>query len=152
MSVSVQQEDFDIATEIAALTRGRHQVGALATFTGLVRDMNDGSGVQAMTLEHYPGMTETALEEIVEQARGRWDVDGIRVIHRFGRLMPGDQIVFVAVTSAHRGESFAACEFIMDFLKTRAPFWKREETPQGARWVDARDSDDSAAERWEQEK
>lgn len=152
MSVSVQQEDFDIATEIAALTRGRHQVGALATFTGLVRDMNDGSGVQAMTLEHYPGMTETALEEIIEQARGRWDVDGIRVIHRFGRLMPGDQIVFVAVTSAHRGESFAACEFIMDFLKTRAPFWKREETPQGARWVDARDSDDSAAERWEQEK
>ena len=152
MSVSVQQEDFDIATEIAALTRGRHQVGALATFTGLVRDMNDGSGVQAMTLEHYPGMTETALEEIIDQARGRWDVDGIRVIHRFGRLMPGDQIVFVAVTSAHRGESFAACEFIMDFLKTRAPFWKREETPQGARWVDARDSDDSAAERWEQEK
>lgn len=152
MSVSVQQEDFDIAAEIATLTKGRHQVGALATFTGLVRDMNDGSGVQAMTLEHYPGMTETALEEIVEQARGRWDVDGVRVIHRFGRLMPGDQIVFVAVTSAHRGESFAACEFIMDFLKTRAPFWKREETPEGARWVDARDADDSAAERWEQGK
>lgn len=152
MSVSVQQQDFDIAAEIATLTKGRHQVGALATFTGLVRDMNDGSGVQAMTLEHYPGMTETALREIVEQARGRWDVDGVRVIHRFGRLMPGDQIVFVAVTSAHRGESFAACEFIMDFLKTRAPFWKREETPEGARWVDARDADDSAAERWEQTK
>lgn len=152
MSVSVQEQDFDIAAEIAALTRGRHQVGALATFTGLVRDMNDGSGVQAMTLEHYPGMTENALEEIVEQARGRWDVDGVRVIHRFGRLMPGDQIVFVAVTSAHRGEAFAACEFIMDFLKTRAPFWKREETPEGARWVDARDADDSAAERWEQGK
>lgn len=152
MSVSVQQQDFDIAAEIAALTRGRHQVGALATFTGLVRDMNDGSGVHAMTLEHYPGMTENALEEIVEQARGRWDVDGVRVIHRFGRLMPGDQIVFVAVTSAHRGEAFAACEFIMDFLKTRAPFWKREETPEGARWVDARDADDSAAERWEQDK
>lgn len=152
MSVSVQQQDFDIAAEIATLTKGRHQVGALATFTGLVRDMNDGSGVQAMTLEHYPGMTETALEEIVEHARGRWDVDGVRVIHRFGRLMPGDQIVFVAVTSAHRGESFAACEFIMDFLKTRAPFWKREETPEGARWVDARDADDSAAERWEQGK
>jgi molybdopterin synthase catalytic subunit len=152
MSVSVQQQDFDIGAEISALTRGRHQVGALATFTGLVRDMNDGSGVQAMTLEHYPGMTENALEEIVEQARGRWDLDGVRVIHRFGRLMPGDQIVFVAVTSAHRGESFAACEFIMDFLKTRAPFWKREETPEGARWVDARDADDSAAERWEQGK
>lgn len=152
MSVSVQEQDFDIGAEISALTRGRHQVGALATFTGLVRDMNDGSGVQAMTLEHYPGMTENALEEIVEQARGRWDVDGVRVIHRFGRLMPGDQIVFVAVTSAHRGEAFAACEFIMDFLKTRAPFWKREETPEGARWVDARDSDDSAAERWEQGK
>lgn len=150
MSVSVQEQDFDIGAEISALTRGRHQVGALATFTGLVRDMNDGSGVHAMTLEHYPGMTENALEEIVEQARARWDVDGVRVIHRFGRLMPGDQIVFVAVTSAHRGEAFAACEFIMDFLKTRAPFWKREETPEGARWVDARDSDDSAAERWEQ--
>ena len=152
MSVSVQQEDFDIGAEITALTRGRHQVGALATFTGLVRDINDGSGVHAMTLEHYPGMTENALEEIVEQARGRWEVDGVRVIHRFGRLMPGDQIVFVAVTSAHRGEAFAACEFIMDFLKTRAPFWKREETPEGARWVDAREADDSAAERWEQGK
>jgi molybdopterin synthase catalytic subunit len=149
MSVSVQQEDFDIGAEISALTKGRHQVGALATFTGLVRDVNDGSGVHAMTLEHYPGMTENALQEIVAQARDRWDVDGVRVIHRFGRLMPGDQIVFVAVTSAHRGESFAACEFIMDFLKTRAPFWKREETPDGARWVDARDTDDSAAERWE---
>ncbi|AUN95271.1 molybdopterin synthase catalytic subunit MoaE [Pseudazoarcus pumilus] len=152
MSVSVQEQDFDIGAEISALTRGRHQVGALATFTGLVRDMNDGSGVHAMTLEHYPGMTETALEEIVAQARGRWDLDGVRVIHRFGRLEPGEQIVFVAVTSAHRGEAFAACEFIMDFLKTRAPFWKREETPEGARWVDAREADDSAAERWEQGK
>jgi len=152
MSVSVQEQDFDIGAEISALTRGRHQVGALATFTGLVRDMNDGSGVHAMTLEHYPGMTETALEEIVAQARGHWDLDGVRVIHRFGRLEPGEQIVFVAVTSAHRGEAFAACEFIMDFLKTRAPFWKREETPEGARWVDAREADDSAAERWEQGK
>ena len=152
MSVSVQEQDFDIGAEISALTRGRHQVGALATFTGLVRDMNDGSGVHAMTLEHYPGMTETALEEIVAQARGRWDLDGVRVIHRFGRLEPGEQIVFVAVTSAHRGEAFAACEFIMDFLKTRAPFWKREETPEGARWDDAREADDSAAERWEQGK
>ena len=152
MSVSVQQQDFDIGAEVRALTAGRPQIGAVATFTGLVRDINDGSGVHAMTLEHYPGMTENALEEIVEQARGRWDIDGVRVIHRYGRLLPGDQIVFVAVTSAHRGEAFAACEFIMDFLKTRAPFWKREETPQGARWVDARDADDSAAERWEQGK
>src|SRR5690554_606441 len=149
MSVSVQQQDFDVGAEISALTRGRHQVGALATFTGLVRDMNVGTGVKAMTLEHYPGMTERALEEIVEQARGRWSVEGVRVIHRFGRLGPGDQIVFVAVTSAHRGEAFAACEFIMDYLKTRAPFWKREETPEGARWVDARESDGAAARRWE---
>ena len=149
MSVSVQQRDFDIGAEVRALTAGRHQVGAVATFTGLVRDMNDGSGVHAMTLEHYPGMTENALQEIVEQARGRWELDGVRVIHRYGRLMPGDQIVFVGVTSAHRGDAFAACEFIMDFLKTRAPFWKREETPEGARWVDAREADDSAAERWE---
>lgn len=149
MSVSVQQQDFDIGAEVRALTAGRHQVGAVATFTGLVRDINDGSGVHAMTLEHYPGMTENALQEIVEQARGRWELDGVRVIHRYGRLLPGDQIVFVGVTSAHRGDAFAACEFIMDFLKTRAPFWKREETPEGARWVDARDADDSAAERWE---
>lgn len=152
MSVSVQQQDFDVGTEISALTRGRHQVGALATFTGLVRDMNVGTGVKAMTLEHYPGMTERALEEIVEQARGRWSVEGVRVIHRFGRLEPGDQIVFVAVTSAHRGEAFAACEFIMDYLKTRAPFWKREETPEGARWVDARESDGAAARRWEKDR
>ena len=152
MSVSVQQQDFDVGAEISALTRGRHQVGALATFTGLVRDMNVGTGVKAMTLEHYPGMTERALEEIVEQARGRWSVEGVRVIHRFGRLDPGDQIVFVAVTSAHRGEAFAACEFIMDYLKTRAPFWKREETPEGARWVDARESDGAAARRWEKDR
>lgn len=152
MSVSVQQQDFDVGAEISALTRGRHQVGALATFTGLVRDMNVGTGVKAMTLEHYPGMTERALEEIVEQARGRWSVEGVRVIHRFGRLEPGDQIVFVAVTSAHRGEAFAACEFIMDYLKTRAPFWKREETPEGARWVDARESDGAAARRWEKDR
>lgn len=151
MSVSVQQQDFDAGAEVSALTKGRHQVGALVTFTGLVRDMNAGSGVEAMTLEHYPGMTERALEEIVEQARGRWEVDGARVIHRFGRLEPGDQIVFVAITSAHRGEAFAACEFIMDYLKTRAPFWKREETPEGARWVDARESDGAAAQRWEKD-
>lgn len=150
MSVSVQSEDFDVGTEIDALTRGRHEVGAVATFVGLVRDRNDGSGVQAMTLEHYPGMTERALEDILTEARGRWQILTARIIHRYGRLEPGERIVFVGVTSPHRGDSFAACEFIMDYLKTRAPFWKREETPDGARWVDARESDDSAASRWDQ--
>jgi molybdopterin synthase catalytic subunit len=149
MSVSVQQADFDVGGEIAALSQGRHEVGAVASFVGLVRDVSSGSDVSAMTLEHYPGMTEKSLEEIVDQARARWSLYAVRVIHRFGRLEPGDRIVFVGVAGAHRGESFAACEFIMDYLKTRAPFWKREETPQGAHWVDARDSDDSAAARWE---
>lgn len=150
MTVSVQAEDFDVAAEIAALSAGRNEVGAVATFLGLVRDVSGGSNVAAMTLEHYPGMTENSLEEIVEQARARWSLYGVRVIHRFGRLEPGERIVFVGVAGAHRGEAFAACEFIMDYLKTRAPFWKLEETPEGARWVDARDSDDSAAARWEQ--
>jgi molybdopterin synthase catalytic subunit len=147
--VSVQHEDFDVGAEIARLGEGRRDVGAVASFVGLVRDANDGSGVRAMTLEHYPGMTERALEEIVEQAKARWSLLAVRVIHRHGRLEPADRIVFVGVASAHRGEAFAACEFIMDYLKTRAPFWKCEETPQGARWVDARESDDSAAARWE---
>lgn len=150
MSVSVQQEDFDTGAEIAALSAGRNEVGAVASFVGLVRDMSGSSHVGAMTLEHYPGMTERSLEEIVEQARARWTLYAVRVIHRFGRLEPGEQIVFVGVAGAHRGESFAACEFIMDYLKTQAPFWKLEETPEGARWVDARESDDSAAARWEQ--
>ena len=150
MTVSVQAEDFDVAAEIAALSAGRNEVGAVATFLGLVRYVSGGSNVAAMTLEHYPGMTEKSLEEIVEQACARWSLYGVRVIHRFGRLEPGDRIVFVGVAGAHRGEAFAACEFIMDYLKTRAPFWKLEETPEGARWVDARDSDDSAAARWEQ--
>lgn len=155
MSVSVQEADFDAGAEIAALSAGREDVGAVASFVGLVRaDKAAGVGagdtaVQAMTLEHYPGMTEKALEAIVAEARGRWDIYGVRVIHRVGRLLPGDRIVFVAVSSAHRGEAFAACEFIMDYLKTRAPFWKKEETPEGGRWVDARDSDDHAAGRWE---
>lgn len=149
MSVRVQTEDFDVGAEIAALSAGRTEIGAVATFTGLVRSDNDGNSVSAMTLEHYPGMTEKALEEIVAEARGRWRVDAVRVIHRHGRLEPGDRIVFVGVAGAHRGEAFAACEFIMDYLKTRAPFWKKEETPEGSRWVDARDSDDSAAARWE---
>lgn len=150
MTVSVQAEDFDVGAEIAALSAGRNEVGAVATFVGLVRDVSGGSSVGAMTLEHYPGMTEKSLEEIVEQACTRWSLYGVRVIHRFGRLEPGDRIVFVGVAGAHRGETFAACEFIMDYLKTRAPFWKLEETPEGAHWVDARDSDDSAAARWEQ--
>lgn len=148
MSVSVQSEDFDPGVETDALSSGRRDVGAIATFTGLVRDANDGSGVAAMTLEHYPGMTEAALAEIVAEAEGRWPLLGVRVIHRFGRLEPGARIVFVGVASAHRGAAFAACEFIMDYLKTRAPFWKKEETPEGGRWVDAREIDDHAAERW----
>lgn len=151
MSVSVQQADFDIGAEIDTLLAGRTDVGAVATFTGLVRDVNDGSGVHAMTLEHYPGMTEAALEDIVAQAKARWDILAVRVIHRVGTLQPADRIVLVIVAGSHRGEAFAACEFIMDYLKTRAPFWKREDTPEGSRWVDARESDDSAAERWAQQ-
>jgi len=149
MSVSVQTEDFDVGLEAEALTAGRRDVGALASFVGLVREANEGGEISAMTLEHYPGMTEKALEEIVEEARARWSLLDLRVIHRYGRLLPGDRIVFVGVTSAHRGEAFAACEFIMDYLKTRAPFWKKEETPEGGRWVDARETDDHAAARWE---
>ncbi|MBS1189062.1 MAG: moaE [Rhodocyclaceae bacterium] len=149
MAVRVQEADFDLGAELTALRAGQPRVGALASFLGLVRDMNEGAGVSEMTLEHYPGMTEKALESIVAEAKGRWDIYDALVIHRVGRLLPCDQIVLVAVTSAHRGEAFAACEFIMDYLKTRAPFWKREATPAGARWVDARDSDDSAAARWE---
>ncbi len=149
MSVRVQEADFDLNAELTALRAGDARIGALASFVGLVRDINDGAGVSEMTLEHYPGMTEKALEAIVEEAKARWDIYGVLVIHRVGKLQPCDQIVMVAVTSAHRGEAFAACEFIMDYLKTRAPFWKREVTPEGARWVDARDSDDSAATRWQ---
>ncbi len=157
MSVSVQEADFDAGAEIAALSAGRDDVGAVASFVGLVRadkaaaEVGAGAtaAVQAMTLEHYPGMTEKALEAIVVEARGRWDIYGVSVIHRVGKLQPGDRIVFVAVASAHRGEAFAACEFIMDYLKTRAPFWKKEDTAEGGRWVDARESDDQAAGRWE---
>ena len=148
MPVRVQTEDFDLSTEVAALRAGDARIGAVAAFVGLVRDINDGAGVSEMTLEHYPGMTEKALEAIVTEAKGRWALFDALVIHRVGPLQPTDQIVLVAVTSAHRGEAFAACEFIMDYLKTRAPFWKREVTPEGARWVDARETDDSAAARW----
>ena len=149
MTIRVQEADFDVGAELAALRAGDARVGALASFLGLVRDLNDGASVSEMTLEHYPGMTEKALEEIVAEARGRWEIYDALVIHRVGPLKPCDQIVLVAVTSAHRGEAFAACEFIMDYLKTRAPFWKREATPDGGRWVDARETDDSAAMRWQ---
>jgi len=148
VTVRVQEADFDVGAELTALRAGDARVGALASFVGLVRDVNHGVGVSEMTLEHYPGMTEKALTAIVDEAKMRWDIYGALVIHRVGPLKPCDQIVLVAVTSAHRGEAFAACEFIMDYLKTRAPFWKREATADGARWVDARDSDDAAAERW----
>ena len=149
MKVRVQEADFDVGAELAALRAGDARVGALASFLGLVRDLNDGAAVSEMTLEHYPGMTEKALEAIVTEARGRWDIYDALIIHRVGPLRPCDQIVLVAVTSAHRGEAFAACEFIMDYLKTRAPFWKKEDTPGGGRWVDARETDDTAAARWE---
>jgi molybdopterin synthase catalytic subunit len=147
--VRIQTEDFDAGAEIAALRRNRPEVGAIASFIGVCRDANDGTAVTEMTLEHYPGMTERALENIVAEAKNRWNVTDVLVIHRVGELKPTDQIVLVVVTGAHRGEAFSACEFIMDYLKTRAPFWKKEETPQGARWVEARSSDDEAAERWE---
>jgi len=146
--VRVQEEDFDTGRELDALTQGRADVGAVASFVGLVRDANDGHAIRGMTLEHYPGMTEKALEEICAQAHARWDLIDTVVIHRVGALVPGDRIVLVGVASGHRGEAFEACEFIMDYLKTRAPFWKREDTPEGSRWVDARASDDRSADRW----
>ncbi len=148
MPIRIQTQDFDLSTEVAQLRATDPRVGAVATFIGTVRDMNDGTGVAEMELEHYPGMTEKALEQIVVQAKARWNIFDALVVHRVGPLKPLDQIVLVAVTSAHRGESFAACEFIMDYLKTQAPFWKKELTPQGARWVDARTTDDKALEKW----
>ncbi len=148
MTVRVQTDDFDAGQEIARLRAGDARVGAVAAFIGIVRDVNDGDAVRELFLEHYPGMTERELEKICAEARGRWDLAATLVIHRVGRLAPTDQIVLVAVTSAHRGEAFAACEFIMDYLKTRAPFWKREDTPSGRRWVEARTSDEEAAARW----
>jgi molybdopterin synthase catalytic subunit len=148
MPVRIQTEDFDLSTEIAALRAGRAGVGAVVSFVGTVRDINQGTGVSSLTLEHYPGMTDKSLQEIVAQAKSRWQLDEVLVIHRVGPLLPLEQIVLVAVSSAHRGEAFEACEFVMDWLKTRAPFWKKEATPQGDRWVDARESDDAAAARW----
>ena len=148
MPIRIQTEDFDLSAEVARLRAGQPGIGAIATFTGTVRDRNEGDSVAEMELEHYPGMTEKALEDIVARAKQRWDIIDALVIHRVGPLKPLDQIVLVAVTSAHRGEAFAACEFIMDYLKTEAPFWKKEQTPHGARWVDARVSDDKALEKW----
>jgi molybdopterin synthase catalytic subunit len=148
MTVRVQTGDFDAGAEIAAVRRGNPKIGAVASFVGVARDVNDGDSVSTLTLEHYPGMTEKALEGIVAEARARWDVIDILVVHRVGEIKPTEQIVLVVVAGAHRGEAFAACEFVMDYLKTRAPFWKKEETPKGTRWVEARESDDEAAERW----
>lgn len=148
MPVRVQTEDFDAGVEIARLRSGNPGVGAVASFVGVARDRNDGEAVATMTLEHYPGMTERALEGICAQARGRWDVIDVLVVHRVGELRPLDQIVLVVVTSAHRGDAFAACQFVMDYLKTEAPFWKKERTRAGERWVEARDSDDLARARW----
>lgn len=144
MGVRVQTEDFDPTTELDALSAGRDDIGAMVSFTGLVR----GGDVAEMELEHYPGMTEKALEEIEAEAHRRWSLQGVTIIHRVGPLAPGARIVFVATASRHRGVAFEAAEFLMDYLKTRAPFWKKETTPEGARWVDARETDDAAAARW----
>jgi molybdopterin synthase catalytic subunit len=147
-TVQVQTDDFDLSAEVATLRRDDNGVGAVCAFVGTVRDRNDGSDVASLELEHYPGMTEKSIQAMMAQARERFDIRAARVIHRVGLLQPQDQIVLVAVTSAHRGESFQACEFLMDYLKTQAPFWKKEVTPEGARWVDARVSDDQALVRW----
>jgi len=147
--VTIQTEDFDLSTEVAALRAGDAGVGAVCSFVGTVRDRSEGSGVSAMELEHYPGMTERAIEAIVAQAKSRWQIFNVLVIHRIGELKPLDQIVLVVATSSHRGDAFAACQFVMDYLKTEAPFWKKETTPEGDRWVDARESDDAARQRWD---
>ena len=147
--IRVQHEEFDVNAEIVRLRAANPRIGAIACFIGVVRDLNEGAAVASMTLEHYPGMTEKALGDIVSQARARWDLYDILVMHRVGELRPTDPIVLVIVTSAHRGSAFAACEFVMDYLKTEAPFWKKEATPSGERWVDARVSDEPARERWE---
>ncbi|RFP20178.1 molybdenum cofactor biosynthesis protein MoaE [Duganella sp. BJB488] len=147
-SVRIQTGDFDLSAELAQLRAANPKVGAVVSFVGTVRDLNEGASVAGMELEHYAGMTEQSIQTIIEQAKQRWPVYGALVIHRVGPLKPLDQIVLVAVTSAHRGEAFAACEYIIDYLKTEAPFWKKEQTPDGARWVDARVSDDVALRKW----
>jgi len=148
LTVRLQREDFDIAAEIALLTKGRTDVGAVATFTGICRDSNEGSGVAAMTLEHYPGMAEAEIQRHVDEANARWPLLGVTVVHRYGRLVPGDNVVMVIATSSHREAAFAAAEFLMDYLKTRAPFWKKEERAGGNSWVEARQADDAAVQRW----
>ena len=146
--VTIQTGDFNLADEVEALRSDDKRVGAVCTFTGTVRDRNDGLSVSSMELEHYPGMTEKAIEAMIDEAIERFDIFAARVVHRVGLLQPLDQVVMVAVTSAHRGESFRACEFLMDYLKTQAPFWKKEHSAAGARWVDARVADDAALARW----
>lgn len=147
-TLRIQADEFDVSTELTALRAGDARVGAVCCFVGTVRDRNEGSEVSVLELEHYPGMTEKAIASMVQQARARFDIRGTCIIHRVGPLAPQDQIVMVAVSAAHRGESFQACEFLMDYLKTQAPFWKKEKTPEGSRWVDARESDDAALRRW----
>ena len=149
MKIKIQTEDFDVSEEIKSLRAGKPEIGAVASFIGTVRDLNDGSSVQSMELEHYPGMTEKSLEEIVLEAKKRWDLQGVTIIHRVGPLKPLDQIVLVITASSHRGEAFASCEFVMDYLKTSAPFWKKEATPDGARWVDARTTDEERLKKWQ---
>ncbi|ACC70124.1 molybdopterin synthase catalytic subunit MoaE [Paraburkholderia phymatum] len=148
MTVRVQTEDFDLSTEVAALRAQNPKVGAVACFVGTVRDINEGETVETMELEHYPGMTEKSLEAIVDAARERWPGTEVLIVHRVGKLQPLDQIVLVATTSKHRGNAFASCEFVMDYLKTQAPFWKKEKTESGERWVDARVADEQALARW----
>ncbi|TSD86045.1 molybdopterin synthase catalytic subunit MoaE [Mycobacterium sp. KBS0706] len=148
MAVRVQEADFDVGAEMAALSDGRSDVGGVASFVGLVRDIAGGTAVTAMTLEHYPGMTERQLEEIEAEARSRWPLLEVSIVHRIGRLEPGERIMFCGAASAHRGAALEACAFLMDWLKTKAPFWKKEETPAGERWVESRTEDDEAAARW----
>jgi len=147
--IRVQEEDFDMGREVAALYEGKQEIGAVCTFLGLVRDLPDSDGLKTMTLEHYPGMTEKELAKIEKDARARWPLSECLIIHRYGALQPGDQIVMVATASPHRQAAFESCDFLMDFLKTRAPFWKKENTGNGEQWVDARETDDVAAERWD---
>jgi len=148
MPIRVQHDDFDAGAEIARLRANNPKIGAVASFIGIVRDLNEGAAVGSITLEHYPGMTEKSLSAIAEQARTRWDLFDVLIVHRVGTLAPSDQIVLVVTTSSHRGDAFAACQFVMDYLKTEAPFWKKEVTGDGARWVDARETDALARERW----
>ncbi|MBT6096179.1 MAG: molybdenum cofactor biosynthesis protein MoaE [Rhodospirillaceae bacterium] len=148
MVVRVQQGDFDVGAELAAMSDGDHGIGGLCSFVGLVRDMAGDDKIGAMTLEHYPGMTEKALTDIEAEAHARWSLASSLIIHRYGRMEPGERIVLVAAASAHREAAFEACHFLIDWLKTKAPFWKLEDTPDGGKWVDARDSDDAAAARW----